>query len=110
MPVQAIRQFTLNTSTYTAIVTPIDCNFYNILGTEDGTAMRRSSDGTDANSHVIPAADWYGFFAPLGGIAQNPLPTKAKDVVTRIRWNTGDIVTYLKASVGTPKVSVEFSI
>jgi hypothetical protein len=110
LAVQAIRLFALNTSTYTTIVTPLDCNFYLIVGSDDGSAMRRSSDGTDANSYLIPAGGWYAFLAPTGGIAQNPLPTKAKDVITRIRWLAGDTVTYIKASAGTPKVIVEFSI
>lgn len=110
MPVQAIRLFALNTSTYTPIVTPIDCNFYLIVGADDGTAMRRSSDGTDPNSYLIPAGGWYGFVAPTTMIAQNPLPTKAKDVIAVIRWFAGDTVTYIKASAGTPKAIVEFSI
>jgi len=110
VPVQAIRLFTLNTSTYVAIVTPLDCNFYLIVGTDDGTAMRRSSDGTDPNSYLIPAGGWYAFVAPVSLIAQNPLPTKAKEVITQIRWNAGDTVTYIKATAGTPKVIVEFSL
>ena len=110
MPVQEIRVFALNASTYTPIVTPIDCNFYNIMGTSDGTAMRRSSDGTDENSHIIPASDWYSFEAPVNIVVQNPVPTKAKDVVGQIRWMAGYTVTYLKAISGTPDVSVEFSI
>lgn len=110
MPVQAIRLFALNTSTYVPIVTPIDCNFYNLMGTDNGTGIRRSSDGTDANSHLISAADWYGFFAPVSLIAQNPLPTKGKIVISQVRWRVGDIVIYLKAVSGTPNVAVEFSI
>lgn len=97
----AIRTFALTTSAYTQIVAPIQCSFFEIIGTSDGTAMTRSSDGTDANSYPFPAAGWYGFGAPLG---------PASGHVQTLRWQAGETVTYLKAAIGTPNVYVEFNL
>lgn len=86
-------------------MTPQGCNYYLIVGTSDGSAMVRSSDGTDENSYTIPAGGWYGFVAPFTPEANtNWFGSGAR------RFLSGATVTYIKATSGTPNVVVEFSI
>lgn len=93
----AIRKFAITTTEYTGIVAPIDCDYFLIIGNVDGTAMIRSSDGTDANSYQIPAGGWYSMLAP---------PTTFLGSAPRYR--SGYTVTYIKATTGVGPVAVEF--
>lgn len=94
-----IRVFPINSTGYTPIVAPIPCNYFLIQGTSDGSAMVRSSDGTDVNSYPFVAGGWYSFLAP-------PNPWSRKSTV---RYQPGAVVTYLKAANGSPNVVMEFS-
>lgn len=95
----AIRTFALTTGSYTAIVAPIPCSYFEIIGSSDGSAMTRSSDGTDAHSYPFPQMGWFGFM-----VVTTPW------IKASPRYNAGDTVTYLKATTGTPNVYVEFSL
>ena|SRR5579863_1648438 len=99
--VQAIRSFALSSSAYTAIVTPIPCNCYELVGTSDGSGIIRSSDGTDTNSYALPVGSWYTFDAALSPWSRTKNGT---------RWQAGDTVTYVKAATGSPNIFVEFSL
>lgn len=95
----AIRKFRLNTATYVPIVAPIECNYYLLIGSSDGSAMKRCSDpDNEAESmYTIPANGWYAMVAPTPSINR-----------AFYRFQKGQTVTYLKATVGTPDVFVEF--
>lgn len=92
----AIRKFALITTAYTPIIAPICCNYYLIIGNQDGSAMLRSSDGTDANSYEMPAGGWYSMMAPPMILA------------FQCRFQQGNIVTWLKAVAGVGPAIVEF--
>jgi hypothetical protein len=96
----AIRSFVLNTSSYTPITCPGQYNYYEIIGTSDGSAMIRSSDGTDAHSYPFGQNSWYSFGAPSSPYLTQPRFSPY--------LNVGTVVTYLKAVQGTPTVYVEF--
>src|ERR1700676_1889169 len=60
-----IRKFPLTTSGFTAIVAPIPCNYYAVLGSDDGSALIRSSDPTNASAaYQMPGGTIYGLVAP----------------------------------------------
>lgn len=96
----AIRSYALNDSTYTEITSPGPYNYYEIIGTSDGSAMMRSSDGTDAHGYPFGQSSWFSFLA-----AMTPWGNPG-----RTRFAQGDIATYLKAATGSPNVYVEWSI
>lgn len=94
-----IRVYALSTSAYTSIDSPGPYNYFEIIGTSDGSAMTRSSDGTDAHSYPFPSGGWYGFLAGMSPWS----------MASSTRYAKSDIATYLKASAGTPNVYVEWS-
>jgi hypothetical protein len=120
----AIRNFPLSSSEYTPIIAPIACNYYIIIGNTSGDSMRRSSDGTEANSYLMAAGSWYSAMAPANkstnqetapmqtsssrppGLGQQKPVTTGPQATTRYR--AGQPVTYLKASAGVGPVVVEF--
>jgi hypothetical protein len=88
-----IRRFTLNADDYTEITTPVDCSYYAILGTADGSSIVRSSDPENVDAwHEITGS--YAFIVP---------PTSSA-----ARWSAGSVVTWLKAKTGTAIAIVEF--
>jgi hypothetical protein len=93
-----INRVPLVAGEYVAIIAPIDCNYYMVIQNADGSAMARSSDGTDAHSYTIPADGWFGFSATpqAAGLPSTP------------RYKTGDTVTFLKALSGVGPAVVEF--
>ena len=93
-----IRNFPLAAGSYVPIVAPVPCDHFLIIGNADGSAMQRSSDGTDANSYLLPAGGWYSFLAPSKGSRGSTFAFQA-----------GDVVTYLKAISGIGPAVVEFS-
>jgi hypothetical protein len=86
-----ITSFALSTTSYTAIIAPIACNYWWIQNS-DGSSMLRSSDGTDATSYQVSG---FAMVAPVRP-PQGP------------RYQPGDIVTYLKATTGVGPAIVEF--
>jgi hypothetical protein len=94
----AIRRFALSTTEWTPIVAPINCNYFLIIGSSDGSAMHRCSDPNNAESaYEIPPGGWYSMMAPTPSTG-----------VAWYRYRPGDAVTYLKATAGNPMVFVEF--
>lgn len=91
-----IRRFPLSTDTFTPIVAPASCSYFAILGTEDGTAMIRSSDPNNENAwYSMPANQSYGLIVPHQGAGMK-------------RFGEGEIITYLKAVGGVGPAIVEF--
>ena len=97
----AIRLFTISSSAYTPIVTPIDCNYYMIVQNVDGSALVRSSDGTDANSYTMGAGTWYSMTSSIAAPVGSKSPMGP-------RYPAGSVVTYIKSKTGTGPVVVEF--
>lgn len=99
-PQSTIRTFgPLSVGAYTPIVTPYDCDYFEIIQTSDGSGMFRSSDGTDANGYQMVAGSWYAL----------SLPSRFPSTYPRgKRFKAGSTVTYVRALVGTPSVVVEF--
>ncbi len=90
-----IAQFPLSTTQWTPIIAPIDCNYYLIIGNQDGSAMLRCSDDTDASTvYTMQTGGWFSFLSPV--FSRN------------YRFKTGDVVTYVKATSGTGPAIVEF--
>lgn len=106
-PLSAIRNFQLNDATYTDIICPYDCDYFEVLGSSDGSSMYRSSDGTDANGYQMPAGSWYS----LGSTSESfkcGSPVNGDSGKTP-RFPKGSVVCKLKAASGkTPKAIVEF--
>jgi hypothetical protein len=93
-----IRVFALTNSGWTAITAPAACNYFDIIGTVDGSAMLRSSDPTNASAqYTIPANGWYSMVATV----------HSRDAASG-RFATGETVTYLQATVASVNVVVEF--
>jgi len=90
-----ISQFPLTTTEWTAILAPIDCNYFLIIGNQDGSAMMRCSDDTDpTTAYTMPVNGWFSFLSPV--------------FYRNYRFRHGDTVTFLKATSGTGPAIVEF--
>lgn len=94
--VGAIRTLVLPANTWTALVTPVDCNYYYIVGTVDGSAFLRCTDTSDANtSYTVPSGNGFLFYLPnIFGVP---------------RFKSGDTVTFLKSVAGASVVT-EFNL
>lgn len=90
--VSRIKQFPLTTTDWAPIVAPQDCNYYLIIGNQDGTVLLRCSDPADPTS-AYTIRDYFALVVPP---------------VSSPRFKAGDTVTYLKAQSGTGPAIVEF--
>ncbi len=94
-----ILKIPLTNTDYTAIVAPSACDYYTIMGCENGYAIRRSSDGTDEHSYVMTGS--YAVVAPLLRLSGTGYA----------RFKPGETVTYLKlVSAAADNAIVEFLI
>lgn len=98
LPNTAIRQFAISNSGWTAIVTPIACNYWS-LGNSSGAAFLRASDPNNAAAqYQVPALAWYSMLAPG--------PSVARD---HVRYQPGSTVTYAKGiGADTGPIIAEF--
>jgi hypothetical protein len=95
----AIRTFPITSSGFTAIVAPINCDYYAILGTVNGAGVIRSSDPNNANAqHTIGSGGWYALVVPKGSY-----PGWGS-----YRFKISDTVTYAKSAGIDDLVIVEF--
>lgn len=88
-----IKQFSVGPSSWTPILTPINCAFYAIFCPNDGSIISRCSNPADPTTSHVFEDTYYSFVVP---------PSFFK-----YRWQAGDTVTYLQASQSTT-VAVEF--
>lgn len=95
---RVIRSFDISSSGYTAIIVPVNCNFFMFRRTLDGSSFVESPEQNDTFSDTIPAGSWYAYTCPA---ALNPSARS-------LRWQTGDTCTFVKGTT-TTKIVVEFS-
>ena len=91
-----IARFQLSQTQWTPVVAPLACSYYMIIGNSDGSQMARGSDTEDPNTwYMMPAGGaWFAFDVPA--------------LYKRYRFNKGDSVTFLKATVPGTVAIVEF--
>lgn len=85
-----ILRVPLSQSEYIPIVAPVDCDYFAFLTNEGGGAVKRSSNGTDANSYST------NYFALIVPCKWSP------------RFHKGDVVTYLKGLTDNGPAIIEF--
>jgi hypothetical protein len=91
-----IRRFNLSTDVFTPIIAPGACSYFAILGTDDGSAMIRSSDPSNPSAwYTMIANQSYGLIVPHQGAGMK-------------RFGEGETVTWLKSEGGIGPVIVEF--
>jgi len=96
--VHAIRTFPINSSEFTPIIAPINCDYYAILGTLNGVAVIRSSDPSNPQAqHVLAAGGSYAFIVPKSGFSGK-----------QYRFQASAEVMYLKSSGIDDQVIIEF--
>ncbi len=92
----AKRKLSIDTVTWTAVATPIDCDSLAIRNDSGATKIR--TDSADPNTEdTIAAGVQEGIVAPIHEPA--PFP---------VRFKTGDIICYLQAVSGTGPVILTF--
>jgi hypothetical protein len=95
-PPTKIAQFPLSQSEFTAIVAPIDCNYYWVIENLDGSALYRCSNPADPTTvYEIPQGTSYALIVPA-------VPANSP------RFPQGSIVTYLKSAGGSGPAVMEF--
>jgi hypothetical protein len=95
---QAILNIALPAGQWIAIVSPIACNHYYVIGNSDDSPMSRGSDPDNASTqYVMPSGVGYLLGVPWPAGKYRP------------RFNAGETVTFLMSAGGTT-ATVEFTL